>query len=134
MKRAAILAAVVACYGCQTVETDAPGRAEAAGPMASLVNRVSARTDSTGLPGVMRIFLSDSTLVMDSCWETYHLVRWRALSDSVLAWQEGTVEVRDTIPELAGETLMLRVDLVNGSQDERYRAAAVPYLCPDMRR
>jgi len=134
MRRMAVLFAVVACCGCQSGETEAPRQAEAAGPMASLVNRVWARSDSTGLPGVMRIFLSDSTLVMDSCWETYQLAKWRAKSDSVLTWQEGSVEVWGTILELAGEELVLRVDLANGSHDERYRAAAVPYLCPDMRR
>src|SRR5262249_2272062 len=40
-----------------------------------LTNRVWMRSDSTGLPGVTRIFLSDSTLLMDSCWETYRVVR-----------------------------------------------------------
>jgi len=27
----------------------------------------------SGLPGVMMVFLSDGTLLMDSCWETYAL-------------------------------------------------------------
>lgn len=93
-----------------------------------------ARSDSTGLPGVMRIFLGDGTLVMDSCWETYQIVRWRAESDSIVAWQEGTAEVRAKVLELVGEKLVLRVDLVDGSQEEHYRAARVPYLCPDMPR
>lgn len=82
----------------------------------------------------MRVFLSDGTLVMDSCWETYQLVRWRAESDSVVAWDEGGAEVRATILEVDDEKLALRVDLVNGSQDEHYRAAPVPYLCPDLPR
>ena len=45
-----------------------------------LVGRVWVRSDSTGLPGVMRVFLSDSTLIMDSCWETYRLARWQISS------------------------------------------------------
>lgn len=134
MRKRAVVLAVLACCGCQRAGTEVPGRVESAGPTTALVNHVWARSDSTGLPGVMRIFLSDGTLVMDSCWETYQLTRWRAQSDSVVAWQEGSAEVRGTILELAGENLVLRVDLVNGSQDEHYRAASVPYLCPDMRR
>jgi len=134
MRRAAILFAVVACCGCQSREAQVTGQPEAAGPAALLVNRVWARSDSTGLPGVMRIFLSDGTLVMDSCWETYQLAQWRAESDSVVTWQEGTVEVRGTILELAPERLVLRLALVDGSQDEHYEPATVPYLCPDMRR
>jgi hypothetical protein len=36
--------------------------------------------------------------------------------------------------ELAEERLVLRLALVDGRQEERYVPAAVPYLCPDMRR
>ena len=134
MRNAAIVVAVVACCGCQGGRSEVPARTATAAPTAALVNRVWARSDSTGLPGVMRIFLGDGTLVMDSCWETYQLAKWRAESDSVLTWQEGSAEIRATVLELVGEALVLRIDLVNGSQEEHYRAASVPYLCPDMRR
>ncbi|MFT0859968.1 hypothetical protein [Ancylobacter sp. G4_0304] len=40
----------------------------------ALVGRVWVeQKPGNGLPGVMRIFLADGTLVMDSCWETYTL-------------------------------------------------------------
>ena len=80
----------------------------------------------------MRIFVGNGTLVMDSCWETYQLAKWRAESDSVMAWEEGPAEIRATVLELGREQPVLRVVVAGGSHGERYRAAAVPYLCPDM--
>jgi hypothetical protein len=134
MKKAALLLAAIACWGCQSSRTNIASETAAARPMDRLVNRVWARADSTGLPGVTRIFLSDSTLVMDSCWETYQLAKWRAESDSVVSWQEGTAEVRARVVELDSDRLVLRLDLVDGPQDEHYRSAAVPFVCPDMPR
>ena len=132
LRWATVVLALMACMGCRSGHT--PKWNALAAPTSALVNRVWVRSDSTGLPGVMRIFLSDGTLLMDSCWETYQLVKWRAVSDSVVAWREGNIEVRGTILELASGRLVLRLDLVNGSQTEHYRVGSVPYLCPDMRR
>ena len=128
-----LLAAVVLC-GCQRATTETPARTEPAGPNPLLVDRVWASADSTGLPGDMRIFLSDGTLVMDSCWETYQLAQWRMVSDSVVSWQEGTTEIRAAVLELTPQTLALRLDLVAESRIERYTPASVPFLCPDMPR
>ena len=100
----------------------------------SLADRVWVRSDSTGLPGVMRIFLSDSTLVMDSCWETYRLARWQLESDNVLRWREDAADIRATIRSLHANELVLLVSLRNGSEEQHYTAAAVPYVCPDMKR
>lgn len=132
IRQAAVLAAVVVLCGCQRDGADSPSGPEIAAPGAALLNRAWARSDSTGLPGVIRIFLSNGTLVMDSCWETYQLATWRSVSDSVVTWQEGSAEVRAEILEVDQEMLVLRVDLASGSHEERYRAAPVPYLCPDM--
>ena len=134
MRRALIGLVLIACCGCRTSGTAVPTTEPAKRPAAMLVDRVWARSDSTGLPGVMRIFLQDGTLVMDSCWETYQLATWQAESDSVVVWQEGGAGLRARILAVDAEKLVLRVDLVNGSQDEHYRAAPVPYICPDMRR
>jgi hypothetical protein len=100
----------------------------------SLVDRVWVRSDSTGLPGVMRVFLSDSTLVIDSCWETYRLARWRMESDSTLRWQEDASDIRATIRSLHHKELVLLVSLRNGSEEQHYAAGPVPYVCPDMKR
>jgi uncharacterized membrane protein len=100
----------------------------------SLTGRVWARADSTGLPGVMLIFLDDGTLVMDSCWETYRLARWQRESDSTLRWQEDAADIRATIRSVTDSELVLAVHLRDGSETQRYTAAPVPYLCPDMKK
>jgi hypothetical protein len=109
-----------------------PGRQSAAA--SPLADRVWVRSDSTGLPGVMRIFLSDSTLVMDSCWETYRLARWHLESDSTLRWQEDAADIRATIRSLHDKELVLAVSLRSGSEEQHYTASAGPYVCPDMKR
>lgn len=138
MRTMAVLLVLMACAGCQAAPRDAGGigspPTDRAGLTRALTNRVWARSDSTGLPGVMRIFLSDSTLLMDSCWETYRLSKWRMESDSALAWQEDTQDIRAAILRIDAEELVLRVDLVGESHVEHYRLASVPYVCPDMRR
>jgi hypothetical protein len=92
------------------------------------------RSDSTGMPGVMLIFLSDSTLVMDSCWETYRLAPWQMESDSTLRWQEDAADIRATIRSLSDRELVLLVSLRDGNEEQHYTAAPAPYLCPDMKR
>ena len=139
MCRAIAMLAAIACCGCQPQSRSQPQSQPTAvdataSPAAPIVNHVWVRSDSTGLPGVTRTFLSDGTLVMDSCWEMFQLVKWHAESDSVVLWQEGTAEVRATILGPIGETLTLRLDLPDGSQEQHYRRASVPYICPDMPR
>ena len=134
MRSVVIGLALIACCGCRAGDTPKAGGQEAKRLVNSIVDRVWARSDSTGLPGVMRIFLHDGTLVMDSCWETYQLATWQAASDSAVVWQEGGVGLRARIVELDADRLVLRVNLADGTQDEHYRAAPVPWICPDMRR
>ena len=119
--------------GCRSgSESDSPPAAP--GAASSLADRVWVRSDSTGLPGVMRVFLSDSTLVIDSCWETYRLARWQMESDSTLRWQEDASDIRATIRSLHDKELVLLVSLRNGSEEQHYTAAPVPYVCPDLKR
>lgn len=133
MRRVIVLLAVFACCGCQR-QSQTTNVSPTASPGAAIVNHVWVRSDSTGLPGVTRTFLSDGTLMMDSCWETFQLVPWHFQSDSVVVWEEGTAEVRATITAPIGVTMTLRLDLPDGSQEQHYRRAPVPYLCPDMPR
>ena len=141
LRRTAILLVLVSCWGCQpgtpatrdagTGGSISPARAEMT---RMLTNRVWARSDSTGLPGVMRIFLSDGTLLMDSCWETYRLCPWRMESDGTLQWQEDAVDIRAAVLRVDAQDLVLRLHLVGGDEEEHYRLASVPYVCPDMKR
>jgi hypothetical protein len=94
--------------GCRSgSESDSPPAAPAAA--SSLTDRAWVRSDSTGLPGVMRIFLRDSTLVIDSCWETYRLARWQMEIDSALRWQEDASDIRATVRTLYEKELILLV-------------------------
>lgn len=141
-----ILAAVLllAAWGCSTPEPTPSGNTGAAQPTTASVpstspalpftDKVWVRSDSTELPGVMRAFLSDGTLVMDSCWETYRLAKWRALPDGAIAWKEDEAEIQARVVEASEATLVLRLALAGGETEERYRKADVPYVCPDMPR
>ncbi|HYG62309.1 MAG TPA: hypothetical protein VEL74_06990 [Thermoanaerobaculia bacterium] len=144
-KRSFLLIVLLALGGCQA-ETEQAARpappapepaaavqeAPPAGP--PFAGKVWVSTTSPDLPGVMRIFLADGTLVMDSCWETYRLARWRMASDHELVWEEDSQEIRADV-ESSGEELALRLHLVDGTtREERYRPASVPFVCPDMKR
>jgi hypothetical protein len=109
----------------ETADDDSPRRI--------LTNRVWMRDGEDGLPGTKLIFLSDGTLVQDSCWETYRLSPWTMTSDTALSWNEDGMEIPAEIVSITGSELVLRLSLVGGESDEqRYSAAAVPFLCPDM--
>lgn len=97
-----------------------------------LVNRVWQQTDSGDLPGVIRIFLSDGTLVMDSCWETHRLSHWQRVADDELSWSEDGMPVSAHIADLSAEALTLVLDLKGGAVEQHYAAAPVPSVCPDM--
>ena len=97
-----------------------------------LTDRVWTRAEDSGLPGVMKIFLSDGTLVQDSCWETHRLSPWELVSDNALKWNEDGMDINAEIVSLSDAELVLSLKLVGGVQEEKYVAATVPYACPDM--
>lgn len=99
---------------------------------AGLTDRVWTKADDGGLPGVMKIFLSDGTLVQDSCWETHRLDKWELTSDTALKWSEDSIEIAADIVSLSDAELVLKLKLKGGDQEEKYVAATVPYLCADM--
>jgi hypothetical protein len=98
----------------------------------SFANRVWVKTDSGDLPGVIRIFLSDGTLVSDSCWETHRISPWRMISDTGFTWNEDGRDIAAEIVSVSATDLVLRLDLVGGPVEERYTASPVPYVCPDV--
>ncbi len=98
---------------------------------AGLVDRVWTKADGD-LPGVMLIFLSDGTLVQDSCWETHRLSSWELTSDTALKWNEDGMDIAADIVSLTDAELALSLKLVGGATEEKYVTATVPYLCPDM--
>ena len=102
---------------------------------AGLTNRVWQKSGAgDDLPGVIRIFLSDGTLVQDSCWETHRLSRWKMRSASDLTWNEDGTDVDASITDLSADSLTLVLRLRSGLVEERYTAAPVRAVCPDMPR
>ena len=98
----------------------------------SLANRVWVKTDSDDLPSVIKIFLSDGTLVSDSCWETHRLSPWHMTSDTSLVWTEDGMDITADIVSVTTSELVLKVNLAGGAIEETYKAADVPYVCPDI--
>jgi len=97
----------------------------------SFTNRVWVKQDDE-LPGIMRIFLSDGTLVQDSCWETHRLSPWKMASDTSVTWNEDGMDIVADIVSVSAGSLILTLKLGSDTVEERYTAAQVPYLCPDM--
>jgi hypothetical protein len=88
--------------------------------------KVGAETD---LPGIIKIFLSDGTLVQDSCWETHRLSGWTRAGDNAVSWNEDGMDIKADIVTLTADELILRIA---GMDEERYTPATVPYVCPDI--
>lgn len=132
------LFALLAVWGVSTspvvpaLAEEVPAEAKEEAGEDGLTNRVWTREDDGGLPGVIRIFLSDGTLVQDSCWETHRLSSWSMVSDTALRWNEDGMDIDADIVALSAEDLVLRLNLPGGAVEERYVAASVPYVCPDM--
>lgn len=97
----------------------------AIGP-AGLVNRIWQHAKTDGQPDVIRIFLSDGTLVTDDCWETHRLSSWTCSPDGRLNWREDGKEIHARVKSLCLDRLVLLIDRRGGSVEEHYTAAAVP--------
>ena len=108
--------------------TDTP-----ATPTPSFTDRVWLRADAGSAPGAMQVYLSDGTLISDSCFETYRLSSWR-LEGEELVWSEDGIDIRARLVSVDANALVLRVMLRGGEEEQRFSAATVPYVCPDMPR
>lgn len=136
MTTRAALFALLAMWGVSTAGT-LPAAAQEVEPAKEaetgdgLEDRVWVRTGSD-LPGSMVIFLSDGTLVQDSCWETHRLSAWKREGERSLSWDEDGMEIRADVVSLSADELVLSLKLSGGDVEERFTPAEVPYLCPDM--
>lgn len=120
------------CLPAFAEDTATESTTEAKASKPGLTDRVWTKAEDNGLPGVMRIFLSDGTLVQDSCWETHRLSQWELTSDTALKWNEDGMDINADIVSLTDAELVLSLKLVGGAQEEKYVPATVPYLCPDV--
>ncbi|RYE10884.1 MAG: hypothetical protein EOP22_03100 [Hyphomicrobiales bacterium] len=97
-----------------------------------LTNRVWVKAGDDSLPGVIKIFLSDGTLVQDSCWETHRLSAWQMDGATSVSWNEDGMDIKADIVTLSADELVLSLQLIGGAVEERYTPAGVPYVCPDI--
>ena len=98
-----------------------------------LTNRVWVKAgDDAALPGVIKIFLSDGTLVQDSCWETHRLSPWQMTDAKTVTWNEDGMDIKADIVTLTADELVLSLKLKGGDVEEHYTPATVPAVCPDM--
>src|SRR4051812_9943797 len=75
----------------------------------SFTNRIWVQAgENNDLPGVMKIFLSDGTLVSDSCWETHRLSNWTLAGDTDLTWNEDGMDIPAKIVSVSATELHLR--------------------------
>jgi len=98
-----------------------------------LTNKVWVKAgDDAALPGVIKVFLSDGTLVQDSCWETHRLSPWQMTDAKSLTWNEDGMDIKADIVTLTADELVLSLKLKGGDVQEHYKPAPVPSACPDM--
>ena len=122
-----------ACLPAYAEETAATTETTADDDGDELTDRVWVKAgDETQLPGAIKIFLSDGTLVQDSCWETHRLSPWQMDGAKSVSWNEDGMDIKADIVTLTADELVLTLKLKGGDVEERYAPAAVPYVCPDI--
>ena len=130
MKTSFWAGALLLVAGCTSPPPAAPASTD------RLINKVWRITSPPDrAPGSFYIFLSDGTLVMTSCVETYRLATWRAdgVSRLMIAEDPGVqypAEIRDVRDREAHLRLILKSEQVELTLTQ----ADAPFVCPDMPR
>src|SRR5262245_41398998 len=108
-------ATVVMCVcfvACEATSSPAPPPSQGAQRSEpSFVGKVWVSTDKSAVIGTMRIFLPDGSLVMDSCWETYRLARWKSLDGGRIEWDEDGARIEAAVLQAGADRLQLRLQL-----------------------
>jgi hypothetical protein len=138
MPTKAAIFALLGLWGVGTVcvpaiaeEATAPIESTADADGDDLTDRVWVKAgDEASLPGAIKIFLSDGTLVQDSCWETHRLSAWHKDGDAVVSWNEDGIDIKADIVTLSADELVIKIAGMDA--EERYTPATVPYVCPDI--
>ncbi len=133
MTRLATLSVAVTLCACTGSQPGNPPAPDETG-QAALADKVWVAADASAAPGTFRIFLTNGTLVMDSCWETYRLAAWRRIDDRRVEWTEDTARIEARVGHLSADRLELELRLGDEVQRQLYQAAQVPTVCPDMPR
>ena len=135
--RRLLLAVVLALpAGCSWVGLPSPAMPGSGnkGMEELLRDRVWLDQSSGVAPGSLRAFLSDGTLVMTSCVETYRLAPWRWVSGARIVWEEDGINVNAEVIVVSEDTLGLAITLADGTTETHtFKAARAPVVCPDLR-
>ena len=100
-----------------------------------LLNRVWRVTSANRAPGTFYAFLSNGTLIMTSCVETYRLATWRAETPTRLEITEDTtVSYGADVLTLDETRLNLRLNLKSEQVNLELAITQVPFVCPDLPR
>jgi hypothetical protein len=135
--RAALLIVLAGLAGCARLGVPAPAfQGSGNKGMAEVVeNRVWLDESPDAARGTLRAFLSDGTLVMTSCVETYRLAPWRWVDGATLVWEEEGRVLRAEIAVAERDAMAMVIDLGDGETlTQRFRAAKAPVVCPDLPR
>jgi hypothetical protein len=131
---AALLLAPAACSWVGLPSPAMPGSGNK-GMEALLRDRVWIDQSPQAPQGTLRAFLSDGTLVMTSCVETYRLAPWRWVSNARIVWEEDGQNVNAEVAVVSDDTLVLAVTLADGTAESHtFKAAQSPVVCPDLPR
>lgn len=99
----------------------------------TLEDRVWVDTGDDVPRGTLRAFLSNGTLVMTSCSETYRLAPWRWVEGSTLVWDEDGAFIRARVAYPGRDEMTLVMDLGGEIVSRTYRLTRAPAVCPDRR-
>ena len=135
--RGAMIAAVLSLSACARSDLPMPaipGLSLGAAEEAEIADRVWL-DETPGAPeGAFIAFLSDGTMIADSCGELWRLSPWRRVDPTTVAWEEDGVTIRATIAVASEEALALVIGAAGGEEmSRRYRAARAPMVCPERR-
>ena len=108
-----------------------PDAAVEPAPTERFANIAWAQDDPAAAPGSFRIFLADGSLVMDSCYETYRVARWRATGAATLAWMEDASVIAARIEDLTDDRMTLVLTLANEEATRSFTRIKGEILCPE---
>ena len=98
-----------------------------------VVDRVWIDTGPDAARGTLLAFLSNGTLVMTSCGESYRLAPWRWVEGATLVWDEDGAFLRAEVAVAERRTMVLLVEVGDETVTRTFRAAEPPEVCPDLR-
>ena len=122
-----LLLSLVGCGGPSVPAPPAPVAAPGSDP--PFVGRIWVTATPGHARGSIIIFLPDRTLLMTSCTETYRLSNWQVTGDTI-RWIEDTIPIQAVFSMPRNNELNL--EIAGQERVQAYRAAPVPYVCPDM--